>query len=183
MGVTPTNGALTPAYNPLARPSFATLLVTTSMAPLYTPASAVCSLTLTRSKGWPTMTAQMPPKPPAARERRPANDFAAAISTSAFSSALVSGTCGTWMGRASRALLISVAGLEEGIVMGWGVGGGWRGGRVDGEEDGGDAAAAAAGDGDDDDVRRERRTEKVEKEEMGKEAQDQNARSQINFTK
>lgn len=41
------------------------------MAPVYTPFSAVCNRTFTRSKGWPTTTAQMPPTPPAAKERRP----------------------------------------------------------------------------------------------------------------
>ena len=34
IGVTPTNGALTPAYKPLASPSFAMDFVTTSIAPL-----------------------------------------------------------------------------------------------------------------------------------------------------
>src|SRR5277367_3808926 len=47
------------------------VLRTTSNAPLYTPFSAVCMRTLTRSKGWPTMTAQTPPTAPAARERSP----------------------------------------------------------------------------------------------------------------
>jgi len=41
MGVTPTKGALTPAYKPLLRPSLATLFLTTSMADEYTPLSAV----------------------------------------------------------------------------------------------------------------------------------------------
>src|SRR5438045_8481005 len=87
IGVTPTSGALTPAYSPLARPSLATPLRTTSTALVYTPFSAVCSLTLTRSNGCPTITAQIPPKPPAASERRPASDFFAASLASAFSSA------------------------------------------------------------------------------------------------
>jgi hypothetical protein len=69
IGVTPTSGAETPAYSPRLNPSRATLFLTTSIAPLYTPASAVCRRTLTRSNGWPTTTAQTPPKPPAARER------------------------------------------------------------------------------------------------------------------
>lgn len=68
MGVTPTRGALTPAYNPLLSPSLAMLLRTTSRADEYTPLSAVCSLTLTRSNGCPTMTAHTPPKPPATND-------------------------------------------------------------------------------------------------------------------
>lgn len=41
------------------------------MAPEYTPFSAVCKRTFTRSNGWPTTTAQTPPTPPAAKERMP----------------------------------------------------------------------------------------------------------------
>ena len=99
IGVTPTNGAETPAYNPyvhdivssspragmlgqhvvgaakernltLASPSLATVRRTTSIAPLYTPFSAVCSRTLTRSKGCPTRTAHTPPTPPATSDRK-----------------------------------------------------------------------------------------------------------------
>jgi hypothetical protein len=51
-------------------PRWATILRTTSMAPLYAPFSAVCRLTLTRSKGWPVSTAHTPPTPPATRARR-----------------------------------------------------------------------------------------------------------------
>lgn len=40
------------------------------------------------------MTAQTPPNPPAARDRSPANDLVLTSSTSALSSALVSGMCG-----------------------------------------------------------------------------------------
>ena len=46
-------------------PRCAVILRTTSSAPLYTPLSAVCSRTLTRSKGCPDSTAQTPPTPPA----------------------------------------------------------------------------------------------------------------------
>lgn len=55
----------------LLNPSLATPFRTTSMALEYTPFSAVCNLTLTRSKGWPTTTAQIPPTPPAAKDRIP----------------------------------------------------------------------------------------------------------------
>ena len=58
------------------------------MAPEYTPFSAVCSLTLTRSKGWPTRTAQTPPIPPAARERRLETDAFVAATTSVLTSSV-----------------------------------------------------------------------------------------------
>lgn len=44
--------------------------LTTSIAPEYTPFSAVCIRTLTRSNGCPTNTAHTPPIPPAASERK-----------------------------------------------------------------------------------------------------------------
>ena len=86
MGVTPTNGALTPAYSPLANPSLAIVFLTTSIAPLYTPFSAVCNRTFTRSNGCPTITAQTPPTPPATSARRDCADFCVATLTSCLSS-------------------------------------------------------------------------------------------------
>jgi hypothetical protein len=123
IGVTPTKGADTPAYKPRASPSFATLFLTTSSALLYTPFSAVCSLTFTRSNGCPTMTAHTPPNPPAARLRRPESDDLAAAWTSSFSSGSVSGTCGrveeTGSGRWETAALSLAPGEEgEGDMVG-----------------------------------------------------------------
>jgi hypothetical protein len=88
MGVTPTRGADTPAYRPRASPSFAMVRRTTSMAPLYTPFSAVCMRTLTRSNGCPTTTAQMPPTPPAASARSDCSEDLLASLMSSFNSSL-----------------------------------------------------------------------------------------------
>jgi len=88
MGVTPTKGAETPAYSPRANPSFAIVRRTTSMAPLYTPFSAVCIRTLTRSNGCPTTTAQMPPTPPAASARSDCRDEVVATLMSSFNSSV-----------------------------------------------------------------------------------------------
>jgi hypothetical protein len=86
MGVTPTKGAETPAYSPRASPSFAIVLRTTSMAPVYTPFSEVCNRTLTRSNGWPTTTAQIPPTPPATSARSDWSEDLVATLTSSLSS-------------------------------------------------------------------------------------------------
>ena len=86
MGVTPTSGALTPAYKPLANPSLAIVLFTTSIAPLYTPFSAVCNRTFTRSNGCPTITAHTPPTPPETSARSDCADFLLAALTSSFNS-------------------------------------------------------------------------------------------------
>jgi len=105
IGVTPVRGAETPRYRPYVQsqlplsdnrkpvskhtfaPSRPTICRTTSIAPLYTPLSAVCKRTLTRSKGCPTRTAQTPPAPPATSERNDCSDdfvaSTAACSTSA----------------------------------------------------------------------------------------------------
>ena len=45
-------------------PSAATVFLTTSIAPLYVPGAAVWSRVLVRSKGCPTRTQEIPPKPP-----------------------------------------------------------------------------------------------------------------------
>jgi hypothetical protein len=89
MGVTPTRGAETPAYSPLANPSFAIVFLTTSIAPVYTPFSAVCMRTLTRSNGWPTTTANTPPTPPANSARSDCSDDLEAALTSSLSSAVL----------------------------------------------------------------------------------------------
>jgi hypothetical protein len=89
MGVTPTSGAETPAYSPLASPSLAMVFRTTSMAPVYTPFSAVCMRTLTRSKGWPTTTANTPPTPPASSARSDWSEDLEAALTSSLSSAVL----------------------------------------------------------------------------------------------
>ena len=70
----------------LRSPSRATVFLTTSIAPVYTPLSDVCNLTLTRSKGCPTRTAQTPPPPPAANERRPERVDLVATTTSLLTS-------------------------------------------------------------------------------------------------
>jgi hypothetical protein len=58
------------------------------MAPLYTPFSAVCIRTLTRSNGCPTTTAQMPPTPPAASARSDCSEDLLASLMSSFNSSL-----------------------------------------------------------------------------------------------
>ena len=111
MGVTPTSGALTPAYNPLLSPSRAMLFRTTSTADEYTPLSAVCNRTLTRSNGWPTITAQTPPKPPAAKDRSWAKLADATALASSLSSSLV---WGTWSFSASFSDSVgAIARMEE----------------------------------------------------------------------
>src|SRR5271155_3613215 len=82
------------------------VLRTTSNAPLYTPFSAVCMRTLTRSKGWPTMTAQTPPTAPAARERRP--DSADLVPSLAVS------TSSAWTASGGGASTVEVA--IEGVI-------------------------------------------------------------------
>jgi hypothetical protein len=103
MGVTPTSGADTPAYSPLASPSFAIVLRTTSMAPVYTPLSEVCSRTLTRSNGWPTTTAQTPPTPPETRARSDCSEDLVATFTSSLSSSVE----GSFPATTSLALVIA----------------------------------------------------------------------------
>ena len=64
------------------------------MAPVYTPFSAVCNRTFTRSKGWPTTTAHIPPTPPAVNDRRPADkDDLVASATSVATSSLEGRSC------------------------------------------------------------------------------------------
>lgn len=70
----------------LTGPSLAIVFRTTSIAPEYTPFSAVCNRTLTRSKGCPVTTAKTPPTPPAARSRKLWSDFFVATLTSCSSS-------------------------------------------------------------------------------------------------
>lgn len=117
IGVTPTKGALTPAYNPLLTPSLAILFFTTSSALEYTPLSAVCSRTFTRSKGCPTITAHTPPNPPAAKLLSPASDFFSASWIVSCNCCLVSGTWGSLeemaAGRAASMVWLICAPAEE----------------------------------------------------------------------
>ena len=78
----------------LAKPSRAIVVRTTSIAPLYMPLSAVCRRTLTRSKGWPTITAHTPPTPPATKDRMLDTVAAVAWTTSSLSSSVVVGIDG-----------------------------------------------------------------------------------------
>lgn len=117
IGVTPTSGALTPAYSPLRNPSLAMLLRTTSSALKYTPRSVVCNRTFTRSNGCPTTTAHTPPNAPAAKLRRPTSEIFPASFGSSFNSSLDSGTWGSLSaiagGRESIFRLICAPGEEE----------------------------------------------------------------------
>lgn len=69
MGVTPTKGGPIPLYIPRI-PSALSVFLTTSSPPVYVPSAAVCRRVLVRSKGWPTRTADTPPKPPERKDLR-----------------------------------------------------------------------------------------------------------------
>lgn len=114
MGVTPIKGALTPAYKPLRNPSRATLLRTTSMADEYTPRSAVWRRTLTRSKGWPTTTAQTPPNPPAAKERTCERKLEAALSLTSSFAGKTASIFSVTAAAAAPGVVVSVDGIVEG---------------------------------------------------------------------
>lgn len=98
----------------LIAPSLAIVFLTTSIAPVYTPFSAVCNRTLTRSNGWPTTTAHMPPAPPATRSRKLCSDFFVATTTSCLSSSVEGsfsiGEEEDMLGYASRAVRNTQAG-------------------------------------------------------------------------
>lgn len=103
----------------LANPSLATVLLTTSIAPVYTPFSAVCNRTFTRSNGCPTTTAHTPPTAPPASDRRPESvDFFAAI-TSSLSSEVEDGMCGRES--LSSSVEVGMAREEEDEPVGVGV--------------------------------------------------------------
>lgn len=112
-----TNNAQTLGLLTLTAPSLATVFRTTSIAPLYTPFSAVCNLTFTKSNGCPTTTAQIPPAPPATKSRKLEKDFLAAWETSSFSSCAE----GIWTLSSSADGICAFISRAEGILslMSW----------------------------------------------------------------
>jgi len=103
------------------RPSLATVFRTTSIAPVYTPFSAVCNRTLTRSKGCPTTTAKIPPTPPAAKSRKLETDFFAATATSC-SSSFAEGSLSVMEGAEEEEDEEDMAGLSQRAWVGCGSG-------------------------------------------------------------